>query len=749
MNRIWFLLLFANSFSALCQDESLQEAIKSIDVVYTDEVMTLDGVLDEAVWNKCLPAKDFSQYFPNDSVPAISDTEVYFAYDDDNLHVAIVAHTLGDNFLVQNLKRDYGFRGSDNISILFDSFNDYTNSYLFGINAYGARREALIANGGRLRDDFDNSWDNKWFGDAKQYDDKFIAELTIPFKALRFKENTEKWRVQIYRFDSQSNEMTTWIDFSRNYILMNMSFMGDLNFEKPLKRTGNNITVIPYVIGSSTSDFEDEIEDPDLKFNAGGEVKYGITSGLNLDLTINPDFSQVEVDQQVTNLDRFEIFFPEKRQFFLENADLFSGFGKRTLNPFFSRRIGVAIDTATGVNIQNQVHYGARLNGKINEDLRIGVLNMQTAADEINDVPIFNYSIVALQQQVFTKSNIAFFALNKMALGNKGLGESLDPYNRMAGVEYRHFSDNDKWYGKLSLMKAFSASDKSQNWANLGRIGYNVRGFTAEWEHTIVGDGFDAEVGFVPRRDVFSMSPFVRLEFFPQESKLSNHSVEFGINHFFKLGKEVDSIVEDFRLIDADYSLRYNMSFRSGARFNVRLRNKQVFLLDDFDPTRVQDDDIFLSAGTEYNYTDLNLSFNSDNRKILSYNINSTVGQFFNGDIYGISGRLNYRIQPFGVISMNVNYNRIELQDPFLPTNLWLVGPKFDLSFSKKLFLTTFIQYNNQLDNLNINARLQWRYKPASDIFIVYTDNYITEPFDQLASRNKAFVLKMNYWLSL
>ena len=187
----------------------------------------------------------------------------------------------------------------------------------------------------------------------------------------------------------------------------------------------------------------------------------------------------------------------------------------------------------------------------------------------------------------------------------------------------------------------------------------------------------------------------------------------------------------------------------SGARLNARLRNKQVFLLNDFDPTRVQEDEIFLSAGTEYNYSDLNLSFNSDNRKILSYNINSTVGQFFDGNIYGIRGRLNYRIQPIGVISMNVNYNRIELQDPFLPTNLWLIGPKFDLSFSKELFFTTFIQYNNQLDNLNINARLQWRYKPASDIFIVYTDNYITEPFDQLASRNKAFVLKMNYWLSL
>jgi len=749
MIRFWFFLLLLAPFTLIAQSEDGAQITNSIDVFFTDEIITLDGVMDEAIWNRCIPAKDFSQYFPNDSVPAISDTEVYFAYDDEYLHVAIIAHTLGDNFLVENLKRDYGFRGSDNISLLFDSFNDYTNSYLFGINSYGARREALVVNGGRQGSDFDNSWDNKWFGNAKQYDDKFIAELSIPFKAIRFKESVEKWRIQIYRFDSQSNEITTLTDFSRNYVLMNMSFMYDLNFEEPLERTGNNLTVIPYVIGSATSDFEDNIEDPSLKFNAGGEVKYGITSGLNLDLTINPDFSQVEVDQQVTNLDRFEIFFPERRQFFLENADLFSGFGKTTLNPFFSRRIGVAIDTATGVNIQNQVHYGARLNGKINEGLRIGILNMQTAADEINDVPIFNYSILALQQRVFQKSNIAFLALNKLALGNKGLGESLDPYNRLAGIEYRHFSNNDKWYGKLSFMRAFSASEKEHNWANLSRIGYNIRGFTAEWEHTLVGNGFDAEVGFVPRRDIFSMSPFVRFEFFPQESSLSSHSIELGINNFFKLGKEPGSIVDEFKEIDGEYNLRYNMSFRSGARFNVRLRNKRVFLLDDFDPTRVQEDDVFLSAGTDYSFSDFRLSYDSDSRKIVSYEVDTRMGQFFNGQIYGFQSELNYRLQPYGVISMNVNFNRIELQDPFVPANLWLIGPKFDLSFSKQLFFTTFIQYNNQLDNLNINARLQWRYKPASDIFIVYTDNYITEPFDQLSSRNKAFVLKMNYWLSL
>ena len=743
---IWLLLLA--SFAS-AQFNKIEEAIPQLQVVQMNEEIILDGILDEAVWNQCIPATNFSQYWPSDTIPAKGQSEILFAYDEENLYVAATCHSLGNNFITESLKRDYGFRNTDNLSIMFDTYADNTNSFLFGVNAFGAIREATITNGGRARNDFDNSWDNKWYGNAKIYEDKWIAEMKIPFKAIRFSDGTEKWRVQIYRYDSQHNEMSTWIHLPRNLILMNMSFMGDLNWEDPLEKPGKNISVIPYVIGTSSSDFEDLLEDPTNKFNFGGDIKLGISSSMNLDLTINPDFSQVEVDRQVTNLDRFEIFFPERRQFFLENADLFANFGKQSLNPFFSRRIGVAIDTTTGVNIQNPVHYGARLSGKINDDLRIGVMNMQTAADPQNDVPIFNYSVVAAQQDVFSKSNIAFIALNKQSINANDTGGSLDPYNRLGGLEYRYFSDNDKWYGKASLMKVFSATEKENDWANFFRLGYTVRKFNIEWEHALIGDGFDAELGFVPRRDILNLSPFVRFNFFPENSKVSRYNLEFNTNQFYKLGREADSIVKEFRLIDASHQLRFDVDFNSGQRLNARIRYSDIFLLSDFDPTRIQEDDVFLSAGTDYQFANFTLSYNSDRRKVFSYNVNSTIGQFYNGNRYGINTSLNYRYTPYGNVSLSVNYNRIILADPFVPTDLWLIGPKFDLSFSKKIFLTTFVQYNNQLDNLNINARLQWRYKPASDLFLVYTDNYLTDQFDQFSVRNRAIVLKLNYWLSI
>jgi hypothetical protein len=169
-------------------------------------------------------------------------------------------------------------------------------------------------------------------------------------------------------------------------------------------------------------------------------------------------------------------------------------------------------------------------------------------------------------------------------------------------------------------------------------------------------------------------------------------------------------------------------------------------LFDDFDPTRVQEDDVFLAAGTEYNYSFFELEYNSDRRKIFSYRVEPTIGEFFNGFRAGVSGNFSFRYQPFGSIALSYNYNYIKLDAPFESSSLFLIGPRIDLTFTKKLFLTTFIQYNNQSENLNVNTRFQWRFQPVSDFFLVYTDNYGTNPFSE---RNRAIVAKLTYWLNL
>lgn len=745
-------LFFLSSYCLYGQDATniSQNGYPNIHLKKTTQKIILDGVLDEAAWTDSKGVSNFWQFFPSDSAKAGGETEIYMTYDEEYLYVATKCYSSDNEFFTPTLKRDYSFRNSDNISILFDTYNDQTNAFLFGMNPEGVRREALISSGGRERGAFAASWDNKWDGDAKIYGDYWIAEFAIPFKTIRFTEGSTQWRFNSYRNDTQINEITSWINIPRNNILMDLTYMGNMVFEKPLKKPTKNISIIPYTAGSIVRDFENtEQNKAESDFNFGGDAKIAITSGLNLDLTFNPDFSQVEVDRQVTNLDRFEIFFPERRQFFLENADLFSSFGPSRANPFFSRRIGVAIDTATGQNIQNTILYGARLSGKLNDKLRVGLINMQTAKQVENDLPSFNYTVAAVEQRVFKRSNIAFLFVNKQAIKSNDFSSSFNEYNRTAGIEYRLASEDNRWVGKSNFMKAITPLDSEHKSSHFTQLIYNRRKYRLEWAHLFVGNGYDAEVGFVPRKDILLLSPEASLNFYPKNSKITEHNVGFDARAIYKVGKDDNEVLQDFGLADAGIEAFWRINFKSTAQLTFNVDYNKVLLLDDFDPTRLQADDVFLPAGSKYNYTSFGVSYESSQFNRFEYEIEPTIGQFYNGFRAGVEGSFTYKYPPFGFVSIDYAYNRIKLDAPFKSSNLWLVGPRIDLTFSKKLFLTTFIQYNNQLDNLNINTRFQWRFKPVSDFFLVYTDNYLTNPFDQFGVRNRALVAKITYWLNL
>jgi len=728
-------------------DHGSREKAPFVHLKRTADVIKLDGLVNEAAWFKGVPAKQFWEYFPYDSLHAQSQTEIYMTYDDNYLYVGVKCFSIGDNYVTPSLRRDYGFSGSDNVSLLFDTYNDKTNAFLFGLNPFGVRREALISGGGKQRQDYSGSWDNKWYGEAKILGNHWEAEFAIPFKTLRFKEGSTNWRFNCYRNDTQTNEMTTWINIPKNQIIMDLSYMGDMVWEEPLKKPGKNISIIPFMSSASVRDFQNENEhSPNYDFQLGGDAKIAVTSGLNLDLTVNPDFSQVEVDQQVTNLSRFEIFFPERRQFFLENADLFGGFGQRRVNPFFSRRIGVAVDTSTGQNIQNTILGGARLSGKINDNLRIGLMNMQTAKDGSAGLPSFNYSVLALQQKVFDHSALSFLFVNKQAVNSEENSDLFNSYNRVAGLEYRLASADNRWTGKTFVYRAFTTENKNQKFSQGLELQYTRRKYRFEWRHTYVGNGFDAEVGFVPRKDFVQMGPEGQLFFYPKKGKINRHGPGFRYRLTLKVGEEDNEFRSNFGRSDQFFQLFWDFRFQDNARARITLQNNYIFLFNDFDPTRKQADSVFLAAGTDYHYTSLNGFYSSDRRKKFFFNINPNVGQFFNGYRLGMQGSFTYRYQPFGSIAVSYNYNYIKLDDPFKSASIILVGPRMDLTFSKKLFLTTFIQYNNQIDNININTRLQWRFKPVSDFFIVYTDNYFP---DGLKAKNRAIVAKVTYWLNL
>lgn len=697
----------------------------------------LDGRLDEAAWFQSKPADQFWETFPSDSARATLPTEIYFGFDDNNLYVGAKCYTSGSNFVISSLKRDYRAGGNDNITFVFNTFRDKTNAIVFGMNPLGVNREALIYNGGESGDDFREEWDNKWRGESYIGDGYWSCEMAIPFSSLRFPADQKEWFFNSYRFDTQSNTRSTWHRIPQNQMIMSLAYMGKVTFDEAPINRGSGVTVIPYVGGGISKDYEAGTN-LDWTGNAGGDAKVAIGSNLNLDLTVNPDFSQVEVDEQVINTTRFEIFFPERRQFFLENADLFGSFGFEDANPFFSRRIGVTQDTSTGVAIQNPIYAGARLSGRLNDDWRVGLLNMQAASNPENGLPSYNYTVAAAQRRIGARSNLGGILVNKQNFTDfsDSTGTNQD-YNRVVGIDYNLATLTNNWNGKVFVHKSLSpdAEDEAQTWSHGLNLEYRERNWNFEYDHSYIGEDFDAEVGFVPRRGIFSSSLRGQQISYPNNGRVIQKGPTSRIRAFF---------TPENGLTDRTGFINYSWQYANTSRFIVGVEYTHIFLLDDFDPTRT--DATPLPGNEGYDYTRLFLSYSSDNRKKISFSGESLLGQFFNGRSYGIGGNLIYRYQPYGAINLRVDYQYIDLPEPYASTALFLIGPRIDLTFTKSLFWTTFIQYNDQFNNINLNTRLQWRFAPVSDFFLVYTDNYDSLNY---GVKNRSVVAKMTYWLNL
>jgi hypothetical protein len=706
-------------------------------VVRFSQGVTLDGKLDELEWQNCQPAQDFWETFPSDTNRAAYPTEIYFGFDDGNLYVGAICRTPGVKFVIPSLRRDYRAGGNDNITFVFNPFRDKTNAIVFGMNPNGVTREALIYNGGESGDDFREEWDNKWRGESYIGEDYWSCEMIIPFSSLRFPDGVAEWYFNSYRFDTQSNTRSTWHRIPQNQIIMSLAYMGSLQFEGGAPRAqGKNLTVIPYVGGSIRRDYQQETP-TDFDWNVGGDAKVGIGSGLNLDLTVNPDFSQVEVDQQVINTTRFEVFFPERRQFFLENADLFGSFGFERANPFFSRRIGVTRDTTTGEALQNPIYFGARLSGMVGGNgWRMGLLSMQAAQNRNQGLPSFNYTVAALQRRVGARSNIGGIFVNKQNFTNFSDSTEINPdFNRVVGFDYNLATKDNAWNGKTFVHRSFSQDSGGDDYTHGLNLEYRHRHWNVQYDHLYVGEDFNAEVGFVPRRGYFSSGvEAVRIDY-PTNPDVVTKGPFAEVRTFFQPG---DGLTD--RTVSGGYEWRYaNTSELSmGGNYDY------IYLFDDFDPSRTGSTP--LPGGRGYGAWSGFFNYETDARRKLSTDVSIDAGQFFNGYTYGLSGNLIYRYQPYGSIDMRFSYQYLDLPEPYTSVALFLIGPRIDLTFSKSVFLTTFLQYNNQIDNFNLNARLQWRFAPVSDFFLVYTDNYDSIDW---GVKNRALVAKVTYWLNL
>ena len=713
---------------------------REVIVKTTNKLIIIDGLGNDEAWNEANQIDDFFQHFPTDSLRAELKTSIKILRDENNIYLLAKSDIKNRKYVVPSLRRDWTGWGIDGVTFVFDTYNDRTNAFFFGTNPEGVQRESLLSNGATdYRRDANSSWDTKWETEAQIFDDYIINEVKIPLKFLNFPEGAKSWGFNAYRFDSNVNEWTTWTQRSRNQQIVSLAFLGNMIFEDPLGKSKAPLAFIPYLNGITSNDFENQTKLNNLSF--GADAKIPIGNGLNLDLTINPDFSQVEVDDQVVNLTRFEVSVPEKRQFFIQNSDLFTNFGdSRDGRPFFSRRIGVAKDI-NGNTIENKIIAGARLSGKLDENWRVGFLHMRTEEDIANEIPSNNNTVFSLQKKVFSRSNISLLMINRENVQNYDFVNDNEKFNRLVGLDYNLASPDNVYVGRFYYHKSFKPdSNKEDDDSSYGAsIEKNTRRNTIELGFNMLGEDFKSDLGFIRRTDLFKVTPQYKLKFYPEGKNLTQWDIGLGMWSYYRPN-------DNFRNSDRTISPSMNFTYKNGVRMGFRVFSRSTYLYSDFDPTGMNDDNPIPGENT-YKYTSLRFSYNSDVRKTFNYRIQPEIGQFYTGTKYSIENTLNWRIQPFMLTSLSFNYDHIDLRNGYPKENIFLIRPKIDFTFTKKIFWTSYVQFSSQSENLGVNSRLQWRFAPLSDLYVVYNDNYFTT--NSLIPRSRSLNIKLTYWLNI
>jgi len=725
---IW---LCVTAVGALAQRDDYRLSIRK-----AETAPKIDGRLDEAVWQGGEPARRFYQNFPYDSSYARIQTEVWAAYDADHVYFAALCYRTSPEVVISSLRRDFDGGTSDVFTVFLDPFNDQTNGFLFSVSPLGVQREGLVSTGNNI----DLSWDNAWQSAVVQHDTVYVVEMAIPLSTLRYSATNALWRVNFARGDLTVNEYSSWVPVPRNFGLSNLLFTGRLEWPELPPPPRREIAVIPYALGSGNAIYQptgSQQAGSTTGYNFGGDVKLPVSSSLNLDLTVNPDFAQADVDVQQINLSRFNLFFPERRQFFIENSDLFARFGFSQVRPFFSRQIG----------LQTPIIAGARLSGKVGRDWRVGLMTVQTEGDAERGLSANNYTVAAVQRQVFGASNVGLIAVNRQ--GMNGNQFSAEDYNRVIGVDFNLQVPSNKWRGKAYHHVSFSPTQEGRAFSNGAWLMYNVPKFAIEWNHEWVGRGFRADVGFVPRLDYFDpvartsfrhgyfrIEPEVRYVLFPKQSSVNRITFSVYNSTYF-----LDTLSR--RVNDGQTWVNTIIQFQNSAEtgFAWGYNTTDLIYASDFG---LDGSEPLLPIG-RYSFSRYGTWFYSNARKPLYFTLEAYSGGFFGGQRHYLQGQLFYRWQPWGTFSVSWEHNDLQFEQARGRAQLNLVGVRAELSFSKSLFWTTFVQYNSQGENLNHFSRLQWRFAPMSDLFIVYSENY--DP--QVAIKNRFLVIKLVYWLRL
>ncbi len=686
--------------------------------------LDVDGRLDEELYRTVPPVDGFVQINPNPGEPATEATEVWIFFDEDTLYVSARCwDSQPENRWVANeMRRDsMNVVRNENIAIYFDTFYDRRNAFLFEVSPIGGIYDAHITNeraGGNI------DWNPVWERPVGRFEGGWTTEMAIPFRSLRYGPGrSQVWGINIRRVVRWKNE--------ESFVVRMPPTQGSAIFQVSQGATlvglevpagSRNLEIKPYAISSLTSDLRaTPVVNDELDGDLGFDVKYGVTQNLTADFTYNTDFAQVEVDEQQVNLTRFSLFFPEKREFFLEGQGIFefggAGGGGNTPLLFFSRRIGL------NGNLSVPIDAGGRLTGKVGP-FTIGLMSVRTGADERTKTPATTFSVVRLRRDILRRSSVGvLFTSRSDSVLSPGTGSAAYGADAQFGF-FDYLTIN------AYMAKAGRAGVEGDDLSHRAQLNYNADRYGVTLEHIAVGDNFNPEVGFL-RRDDYRRS-FGSFRFSPRPAAMPSIR-RFSYDVSFDYLTDMEGTLET-----RESSASFSIEFANSDRVSVSGSHIYEYLDAPFPIA----DGVSIPIGV-YEFPEAQASLSLGNQRRAAGTISVGYGQFYSGHrtTAGFGGG-RIELSPRFSVEPGTSINWVDLAEGQFTTVTLTNRATFTVT--PLMFFSGLVQFNSSNDSVSTNLRLRWEYQPGSELFVVYTDERDTLRSGYPDLRNRAFVVKVN-----
>jgi hypothetical protein len=673
-----------------------------------DEKITVDGRLEEPVWERAVPATDFRQSEPRNGEPATERTEIRVAFDRDNLYIGAQFYDSDPSGMLGNqMVRDGGLPADDRFQWVLDPFNDQQSGYFFETNPAGVLSDAqLVAatGGNQIGVTQNRAWDGIWMVRVRRHDEGWTAEVEIPFRTMNFDPQGDVWGFNVVRTVRRKNEDSLWSGWGRNEGLFNLTAAGRIEGISDVSQ-GHGLDVKPYLIGNySQAPGTIPPAASTYKGNGGLDFFYSVTPQLKANLTINTDFAQTEVDDRQVNLTRFALFFPEKRDFFLDSAGYFD-FSREPGNDitgFFTRRIGL------GANGQPQkIDFGTKLAGQIGR-YSLGVMHVRTARER--EVLGEDFSVIRPKRQFFRQS-YAGLIYTRRATRDSSL-----PDRQTIGADMQlatsRFRGNKNLQLSAFYVKTPDGITHGDDYGYGMRLSYPNDLWYLRFTAKEMKKNLNPAMGFVERPDARELTPLIQFAPRPKNSRVVRQvAVQAFLDNFFDTRG---------RLIERNYQLTLmELTFQSGDNVNILVTPVYQFLPEDF---RIAPG-ITLREGNGYRYTRYAFRVNTANRRMISGNASATVGTFYSGNRRDLSGTLNLRPRRGILAAFTAQFHRVELAEGRFSTKV--LRAVINTQFNPFVSVSNNIQFDSVSRVVGWQSRFRWIVKPGNDIYFVWLNNWV------------------------